>query len=1066
MIRSTNIFSILRLSAVVLLLSLAAAAASEFRERIVLQPGETVYPLEKDLITVDSVGAAGERRFLVDELYGRLILLEAPRETDTLIVHYRYSDAEAPGKLDLGIGRISEWFPEAAAPAASSAGELSSVDTRGSVSRRIEVGSTGQSLLSGGVDLKISGELSPGIRIRGIISDNDAPFEEYASTQSVQDVDKVLIDIYSDSFSSQIGDVYVNSERSYWSRFQRKLLGVRGEYRSESYAFGAFAGSARGRFERQEIDAREADQGPYRLRADNGDNAIMIVPQSEHIYIDGVELDRTQYTLYYRDAELFFSPGILISENSRIVAEFNYVNEFYARASAGTHASWRPGKNIRLQASFIREKDDENSPLDVHLDNIPRDSLSRIVSDDGYFTLSTAVADTAGDYVREGDIWTYAGEGAGTHTVYFYRENRNGGYVRKYDTAGKMYYSYAPEDPLSQYFPRRKISLPLTQWTGTLDLELGQQGKAHALLESAYSGFDPNNYNTQTRLSAPALRWTAELPFGKVFRLRSEGWLKDPDFRSFSRLTRPDHERYLGFSPADTLLREAAVSAETVHPSLNTSTSLEYAEDTRARRRTRLLMNGSGDIRGAQYRYRWSQLLGPGLLPYYSLQSSLNIPAGESLAFSGSFMREHFEPVFAAVSPYRAGSAGAGISWKDWKIDYTWRRDYDWHPADSLFQAYSTKHDLALRADQSFFDKRMDGEATATYRLDDRGETSDHYLLTGSRLGFRFPKAGLNGSVKTNINRSSETKREAVFIYVGEGLGNYRLDDYGQYVPDDLGSFIMRTELSNKRQDQYVTRLGSSLNWKRDLKKLRLGFSHSASSELRTPELRLYAKTDIDAPDTSVYYGSLRFRHEFRLGNKEGDRQLLLLLEDAAGQNFQTAYNENVHRNTARWLKYRSKHEDLVLELYYKYASRQQHRMPLNSYRIRTSSHTGGSEVEYLFSKELRTTAELEYTRVRTDFRETFITHWVSLRSQWIWYRVAGERFFLSAGADRVVTSYAGKLPYETAGGLPAGWSWSGAFRFEKSINRYLSASTFLQFRKRAGQRRILTANLEIKAYF
>ncbi|MDZ7796267.1 MAG: hypothetical protein U5N56_04110 [Candidatus Marinimicrobia bacterium] len=119
-------------------------------------------------------------------------------------------------------------------------------------------------------------------------------------------MDNVLIHIYSDDFSSQIGDIYVNNNWNYWNRYRRKLLGAQVEYQGERYAGAAFAGSARGRFQRQELSARNGDQGPYRLLADNGNNAIMIVPQSEYIYIDGVALDKSQYTLYYRNAELFF----------------------------------------------------------------------------------------------------------------------------------------------------------------------------------------------------------------------------------------------------------------------------------------------------------------------------------------------------------------------------------------------------------------------------------------------------------------------------------------------------------------------------------------------------------------------------------------------------------------------------------------------------------------------------------------------------------------------------------------------------------------------------------------
>jgi hypothetical protein len=73
---------------------------------------------------------------------------------------------------------------------------------------------------------------------------------------------------------------------------------------------------------------------------------------------------------------------------------------------------------------------------------------------------------------------------------------------------------------------------------------------------------------------------------------------------------------------------------------------------------------------------------------------------------------------------------------------------------------------------------------------------------------------------------------------------------------------------------------------------------------------------------------------------------------------------------------------------------------------------------------------------------------------------------FLSLGLDRVISDHTGSLPYETANGLPVGWTWSGALRYEKRINQFLSAGGFIQYRKRAEQQGILTANVEVKAYF
>ena len=1054
------------LAGIVLSLLMLPLLAGTAKDQIIVHPGQTVYALRHQLIAVDSISIKHDIPYLVDDLYGRLILLRSSDVQDTITVYYKFSDLTAPRKKDLGIGKINTWFPKDAIEGNVSASQLSNIKTSGSVSRQLEVGSSGQSLLSGGLDIRIKGELSPGVHINGIISDNDAPFQDYSSTQSVQDVDNVLIRIYSDKFDAQIGDVRVNNSWNHWSRFNRKLIGTQASYKNDRYEGAAFVGSARGKFNRQEIVARDGDQGPYRLQGSDGDNAITIVPESEKVYVDGIALKKTDYTLYYTDAELFFSSELMVSASSRIVVEFNYVNEFYSRSSMGATSSWRFGKNFKLSASYIREKDDENNPVDIHLSNIDPDSLAGIASSDGYFIISTAIQDTAGDYTLSGDIWNYVGEDLGTHTVYFYRENQNGGYVRNYTTEGKMVYIYSPGDPLSQYFPRRKVTLPTTQWVGSVNLVLGQKDKAFTLLEGAYSSFNPNNYNASGNQVSPAIKWDASLPLGKYFSLQSNGWFMDKDFTSFAKITMPDFERYLGFEAGDSIVQLASVSADIHNSFLNSNTAMEYVADVNKISRLRILADGKVKIKTANFQYKWSQLLDQGFLPYYSLNASADIPISKNISFYTSLLNDRFEPIFSSSTAYHAQSAKAGVAIGKWKVDYTYRNDYNWETSDSSFHSYSQKHDASVKFDQSFFEKKLQWNTSASYRFDQRETGDEHYLLTNSQLRFDLKKLGLGGSFKTVINRTSETKREAVFVFVGDGLGYYRLDDLGQYVPDDMGNFILSSELTNERQEQYVSKFATALKWQKQFKKSRLHFSHNGSTDYRTPGLVLFKPLTIDDPDTNIFYGNLRLKHEAGLTGADGKHRITILFEDTRSQNFQTAYNENIYFQSARWLKYRLKPEKYILDIYYKYNSREQQRLPINTYRVQTLSHGVGFECEYLFSKKLRASIESKYEHIETDYNGNFLTHWLEFKSDWIWYRVAGERFFFTASIDRVISDHTGTLPYETANGLPVGWTWAGALRYEKRINQFISAGGFFQYRKRAEQRGIITANIEVKAYF
>jgi hypothetical protein len=350
--------------------------------------------------------------------------------------------------------------------------------------------------------------------------------------------------------------------------------------------------------------------------------------------------------------------------------------------------------------------------------------------------------------------------------------------------------------------------------------------------------------------------------------------------------------------------------------------------------------------------------------------------------------------------------------------------------------------------------------------LEELEEANQQYLLTNSQLNLDLKKIGLNTSIKATINRNSETKREAVFIFVGDGLGYYRLDEFGQYVPDEMGNFILSSDITNERQDQYISKLNSSLRWRKQWEKLNLQFLHKASTDYRAEDLQLYTPIKIENPDTALFFANLRLRHELFFSKPDGKHRLSFFREDLRSQNFQTAYNENLSIRTSSLVKYRFKPDKVILNIYYENRDGDRQRMPLGSYRVQTLSNALGLEGEYLFSKALRSSLETKYEHISTNYETEFLTHWYQLKSDWIWYRVSGERMFASATIDLLRSNHTGALPYETASGLPLGFSWSAALRYEKRINEFLSASGFFQYRQRAEQKAILTAKLEVKAYF
>ncbi|MCK4813796.1 MAG: hypothetical protein KAT14_07655, partial [Candidatus Marinimicrobia bacterium] len=112
MIHTYYTFPSIRTCGFILLFWISLCSAGEQHDRIILQPGQTVYPLSHKLVVVDSVSGTENMNYLIDDLYGRLIVLQPPRTSDTLDIYYHFSNISAPKKMGLGIGSISTWFPE------------------------------------------------------------------------------------------------------------------------------------------------------------------------------------------------------------------------------------------------------------------------------------------------------------------------------------------------------------------------------------------------------------------------------------------------------------------------------------------------------------------------------------------------------------------------------------------------------------------------------------------------------------------------------------------------------------------------------------------------------------------------------------------------------------------------------------------------------------------------------------------------------------------------------------------------------------------------------------------
>ena len=112
----------------------------------------------------------------------------------------------------------------------------------------------------------------------------------------------------------------------------------------------------------------------------NAEREIIAIAGTEKVFLDGIELkrgDNNDYVIEYSNAQLTFTPKRLITSASRITVDFEYTDRRYSRNFFGTGVTSElfDGK-VGLKVQYLREGDNEDSPIDISLSDDDRKILS------------------------------------------------------------------------------------------------------------------------------------------------------------------------------------------------------------------------------------------------------------------------------------------------------------------------------------------------------------------------------------------------------------------------------------------------------------------------------------------------------------------------------------------------------------------------------------------------------------------------------------------------------------------------------------------------------------------
>lgn len=262
----------------------------------------------------------------------------------------------------------------------------SDLSQSGSLTRGFTVGNRQDLSLDSGLRLDLSGNITDDISILASLTDRSTPIQPDGTTQTIREFDRVYIQLMAPFGELELGDVDIRYDQSRFARINRRVQGAVGTGSTPVGEFGAGASVARGQFRTQRFNGNEGVQGPYRLSGDENEPFIIVIAGSETVYIDGVQVNRggeNEYIIDYGLGEITFTNNLVVTDETRIVVEFQYITQNFTRTlftAKGEEENLLNGR-LSVGASYIREADNKNPATQLNLSDDDIERLSNLGDD-------------------------------------------------------------------------------------------------------------------------------------------------------------------------------------------------------------------------------------------------------------------------------------------------------------------------------------------------------------------------------------------------------------------------------------------------------------------------------------------------------------------------------------------------------------------------------------------------------------------------------------------------------------------------------------------------------------
>ncbi|MEP1152000.1 MAG: hypothetical protein ABJH08_09775 [Balneola sp.] len=717
----------------------------------------------------------------------------------------------------------------------------SDLEQRGSLSRGIIVGTNQDFALESGLDFELSGQLTENVTINAILTDRSIPIQPDGTTQNLKEFDKVFIQVQAPSTTIEMGDVDVSLEKSTFAKLNRRLQGAAGYNSTDFSEVAAAASVVRGVFKSMSFSGQEGVQGPYRLTGNENEEFVIILAGTERVYINGQLVDRgeeEEYIIDYGLGEIHFTNNLLIKDETRIVVEYEYIDQNFNRTLVAAEGEGAlAGNRFKIGATVIRQADGNNllsqqtlteSDIDILRQagddrNAARVSGAEIVNpDDENSNVLYAKVDTV---VNGETLEIFKNKPGSEDAIYKVRFSKVGEFQGSYKRVGTsvngiLFEWVGPNQ--GEYEPFRNLPAPIEQQMAALNSSFKLSDTIQLFGDWAVSDYDQNRFSNlddgdnvdHSYLGGVGID-SAKIGTG-LLSLKAERRHSGSNFKFFERTREVEFDRKWN-------LTSVPESQETINEvdarlDLNNVTSIggEYGFIDRAgfkgNRQASFFETENSKMLAASYSQEW-------------IRSEDDIMEVEGTWFRQQGMISKVISGFDAensITPYARFEQEKRIQ-RDQADDSLSNQSLQFYEvvpgirykADSWLIDYS----IAYRGNQKVFDNQLENESSSfqqsiqldfnpsnyfrtenkvtvrnkefTSDFSSQGSSDKKSLLIRSNTSYATISENWKGNFLYEVNTQRQALLQETFIEVGPEIGQYVWDDVNNDGVEQLDEFFL-----------------------------------------------------------------------------------------------------------------------------------------------------------------------------------------------------------------------------------------------------------------------------------